>query len=974
MELKPAHFEHFFCAIHGCSPFPWQQALVDRLAETDEWPDVLDLPTGTGKTATLDIAVFHLALRATTLGKAAIRMVLVVDRRLVVDDAYARAKKIESALANGAGATKTERLIIAEVAGSLGHLAERKERPLVARRLRGGVPLESEWARTPTQPTILCSTVDQVGSRLLFRGYGVSDRMKPVHAGLLGQDSLILLDEAHLSQPFWQTLSSLQKIGRAGIQAVLLSATPGFSPKNSFKLTSKDHRHQLLKKRLEASKPTRLYKPFKNQEELARALAKTSSDMANRLREAGVSAPAVGVVVNRVSLARETYNKLIKQRPESDILHILLMIGRSRSVVRDEIVDRQLKPFRTNSAERGAGPLFVVATQCLEVGVDLDLDGLVTQSAPIDALRQRFGRLNRAGRDIRAEGAILALKEDVASKADDPIYGNRIQTTWKELNELGKNGMVDFGIEQVETWKQSSTQNLAALVAPKPNAPVLMPAYLDLWSQTSPIPAADPDVNLFLHGVTNSSADVSLVWRSDLKEQDVKEQNAKALEELISLVPPRPGEILQVPLWTARAWLATDGSTSIESIADVPGKDNSSLIHSGKRRRLAFRWAGCGNQRTKVVGLSELSPGDVLVVPAEYGGCDRFGWVPESVDQVEDVADKAVFHQGYVVRVAPDGVRTNHQWKRLAAILAADMSAERDRIDRLIDAASLAEKEALDHGGQGQEQPIRDVRAGLEEIRKRAQGRITIHRYPEGLTAAGGAIFVAEKGLRGVSWACGASTENDLLSNSSSTIVLLNDHSQHVENWAKSFCSNLGLCADLAEDIALAAFLHDAGKADPRFQVMLCGGHAWNQFDNSVIAKSRRSWDKSAWRRAKLPKRWRHESLSVRMARVHPRFAKAHNPNLILWLIGTHHGFGRPFFNFADDETEINPRPCLGIESGWAAFGLGPESMAFDYDGIDWAGLFERLKEKYGIWRLAQFEAILRLADHRASEEGRGVQ
>ena len=109
-------------------------------------------------------------------------------------------------------------------------------------RLRGGVPLEHDWARTPTQPTILCSTVDQVGSRLLFRGYGVSNRMQPVHAGLLGEDSLILLDEAHLSEPFLQTLQAVHEIGGANVTPVVLTATPGACYERPFQLGLADHR------------------------------------------------------------------------------------------------------------------------------------------------------------------------------------------------------------------------------------------------------------------------------------------------------------------------------------------------------------------------------------------------------------------------------------------------------------------------------------------------------------------------------------------------------------------------------------------------------------------------------------------------------------------------------------------------------------------------------------------------------------
>ena len=98
VDLSPGDFAGFFRSVHGCEPFPWQQALVDRLADSDTWPDVLDLPTGSGKTAALDAAVFHLALRADMPARAALRIALVVDRTLVVDDGFARANRIAEAL------------------------------------------------------------------------------------------------------------------------------------------------------------------------------------------------------------------------------------------------------------------------------------------------------------------------------------------------------------------------------------------------------------------------------------------------------------------------------------------------------------------------------------------------------------------------------------------------------------------------------------------------------------------------------------------------------------------------------------------------------------------------------------------------------------------------------------------------------------------------------------------------------------
>ena len=969
MELRSTDFAGFFRAIHGHAPFPWQQALVDRLAECDEWPDVLDLPTGAGKTAAMDAAVFHLALRVDTPGKAALRIALVVDRRLVVDDAFERAKKIADALKRALEADNAENEIIGTVARRLQGLAGEGAPPLIARRLRGGAPLEHDWARTPTQPTILCSTVDQVGSRLLFRGYGVSDRMKPVHAGLLGINSLILLDEAHLSEPFRQTLKAVQHIGGAGVRTALLSATPGAKTERRFGLLPADRTHPVLKDRLEASKPAALSVvrgKLSAIAEDAKHFAKAACEMAKRLREKDVSPPAVGIVVNRVDLARAVFEALDGR----DISDAALMIGRSREVDRNEIVEK-LDPFRTGAKTRSeAKPLYVVATQCLEVGVDLDLDGLVTQAASLDALRQRFGRLNRAGRPVPAEGAILARSEDIAKKADDPVYGDRIRLTWEALQQLAENGSVDFGVEALPKRLEEAGIDQNGLAAPRADAPVVMPAYLDLWSQTWPRPAADPEVGLFLHGAERASADVSIVWRGDISI----EHPTDGLEEAIRLVPPRAAEAINVPLWAARAWLrqARGDSAPVDKISDAPEREAEIPEAAGNQgsARCAFRWAGPDDPRTGVVRPEKLRTGDMLIVPAEYGGCDPFGWAPDSNDPVKDVADDAAepyWGRRCAVRVARDIVRTDAQWNRLSAVLADDSLTPSDLVDRLLE--SLPSSQTAETDGEPADGPSpRDTWKPLEALR-RAKGRIDI-RLPYGEAQGKGAVLVAERGIKdAASDTAVPTTEDDSASHTSSRPVCLDNHGCRVAGFAKRFARNLGL-DDMADDLRLAAYLHDAGKADPRFQTMLSGGDPWNRPDGPPLAKSGKSRSPGSWTRAGLPKGWRHEALSVRMARAHPRFKDARDPALVLWLIGSHHGWGRPFFDFLDPARAQDLPPCLQVpEWRLAAEEPGPQSLAFEFRGADWPSLFEDLKRRHGIWGLAHLEAILRLADHRASEE-----
>jgi CRISPR-associated endonuclease/helicase Cas3 len=1012
-------------AKQGPEPFPWQaQLLRDWVSGAKGWPEILDLPTSSGKTAALDIAVFHLAMDADKGAerKAPVRIAFVVDRRLIVDDAYQRAKRIQDALADAARNTDAPE-IVCRVAERLGRLAERSERPLLARRLRGGLPREEDWARTPSQPTILCSTVDQVGSRLLFRGYGVSNSMKPVHAGLLGSDCLILLDEAHLSRPFHETLAAVERHrgtserpAAAPFKVAFLTATPGEEPGTRFGLGLKDREHPILRPRLEAPKPARLVETREKsgqpiEDQRAEAVEREVAAALERLSGADDldTQPIIGVVVNRVLRARRIFQRLRDVYSPPDECRpprcdVLLVIGPAREADCTALA-ADLDPIKTgaNEARRQLRrPRIVVATQTVEAGVDLDFDALITEIAPLDALKQRFGRLNRAGRPFVAYAAILAYREDVRpSKGGDPVYGLAAAATWNALQQLAKDRAndsisVDFGISASGTlpWigeilpKQIEA---GGLLASRPDAPVLMPAYVDLWSQTSPVPAADPGISLFLHGPDRSPATVQIVWRADVREVDLREaqtqsQARRRLLELFAAIPPRPAEAIEISLTAARRWLqfpSAERNDAETDFADVPQPDREAEFESHLGRS-AFRWAGPDSDRSGSVHARRLRPNDLIVVPADYGGCDEFGWHPASRNPVRDVADQAAAPfaaRRYALRLTPELIRT-------AARPGEDDAAvaERDRAYAISD--SLAEVIANWRDALGRHRardlvnamraliPPHDTDEGLALLENPRHGRLqAIFPYGEDEEGrARGLVLLAPKGVRGdrlpdEELAGGIpATEDDWQGSLSGDVQTLRQHSEDVRKHAALFVGRAGL-NETASDVARAAYLHDAGKADPRFQALLYGGDWFAVNERKILAKSVPGVGPDAVAKAGLPEHWRHEALSVRIAREHPLFDEAHDKELVLWLIGVHHGYGRPLFPHADPRDDRD-RDLAHIEGERFRLekGAGPQSLAFSVDGWDWAQIFDRLKRRYGVWELARMEAIVRLADHRASE------
>ncbi|HWQ37104.1 MAG TPA: type I-U CRISPR-associated helicase/endonuclease Cas3 [Burkholderiales bacterium] len=982
-------FTAWFRELWKHAPFRWQAMLAERVA-SGHWPQALDLPTASGKTACVDIAVYALAAQADrplAERTAPLRIWFVVDRRIVVDEAFERAQKIAQKLADAESGP------LRETADRLRQLSG-TDRPLAVARLRGGILRDDGWARIPSQPAIITSTVDQLGSRLLFRGYGHSLLAAPIFAGLAANDSLIFLDEAHCAVPFMQTLRAIERYRGpkwaeehipTPFAFVVMSATPPAGIPLDQIFPGRERAEVLddpeLARRLRTSKRAQLIevtapRSRRSGEPQEAAAARMQADRA----EAGADDPLVteavvraggfvrsgklrvAVMVNRVRTAEAVADALRTALGEE--ADVVLLTGRIRPFERDELVERWTPYLRANRPEQPEKPVVVVSTQCLEVGADFSFDALVTECASLDALRQRFGRLARLGSEQPAPAAVLMRGQDAESVEPDPIYGTAIRETWKWLEgqaaetESGTK-VVDFGVEALEV-RVREIEDLSSLLAPAPDAPILLPAHLDLLCQTAPPPHPQPEVSLHLHGRAGPP-EVSVVWRCDLAPDD-----PGTWTETIALCPPVSAEMLQAPLWRVRAWLAERPAADYEARAaasdegDVEGAGEEPETRAAAIRRCLL-WRG--RDRSRVARTADdIAPGDVVVVPAAYGiaGLGQATKAKALGDEGLDLWEPARAGVGHpaAVRLHPAVLAPWLACSPLAELLAVATSRAWDR-EEVQDAIQAV----LDYEPEGEDAPPKPPDWWVELLRRARHGRFEDH-------PAGGLVLVA-RATPGARRAAEPDlfADDDDLASAEDCEVTLGDHTASVARAAVKLAERC-LPAGFRDAFELAARWHDSGKLDARFQLLLHhGDEVAAALSAQPLAKSASVPLSPARRRtireaSGLPANFRHEMLSLQLAE---RFAELPTDDalrdLVLHLVAVHHGHARPFAPVVDDPSP----PGVSGPLGTVHIALGAEARAalVPSHRIDSGApkRFWRLTRRYGWWGLAYLEAVFRLAD-----------
>jgi len=898
-----ASFEHAFAEITGRKPFPWQSALFARLTSVNDEqepdiPAIASIPTGLGKTSV--IAVWLIALsQGMPLPR---RLVYVVNRRTVVDQTTREAERLKAAVEDGK-LPGIDRLAIST--------------------LRGQYADNGAWSADPSRPAVVCGTVDMIGSRLLFAGYRIGFKSRPLHAGFLGQDALLIHDEAHLEPAFQQLVTDIEREQQRErdrhatqpwprLRVMALSATArNESEETSFTLTEEERHppadltalstepiHHVWR-RLKATKALRLH----SIEDEAKELTSTTTDLAF---EHSQSNDAILIFLRSVKMVEETATSLRKRLKQAGLAqHVATLTGTMRGLERDELVNdpvfiRFLPPSdRPDEVTPADGTAYLACTSAGEVGVNLSADHMVCDLTTFDSMAQRLGRVNRFGLrdDTRVDVVVNAKLANAGAGANASPLEKAIGATYSIFRRWIRRSNGQANVSPLNICRSAAGQLRS--FAPAPHILRSSDILFDAWALTSirtTMPGRPP-VAPYLHGVSEwEQPRTSVAWREEvevIKPALIERESQGFLQGLLSDYALKPHELL------------SDRSDRVlkilQDIAKRIGQDADHLTI----------WIVDNQNQIEPITLAELLTGDrqqvlgriehqTLLLPPSAGGISD-GILNGRVAQANDVADQWHDDQNRQRRARlwdgedpPDG---------MALIRTIDTDPDADE-----NAPSQAEVDDATEGGPAT-RPRR--------------------RFWHWYARPADADNPTRASLRPIGW---------------------EHHTNDVVDNARRILAGLDLPQPLHQAVELAAEWHDLGKKRELWQRSIGNPDSADWYAKPGKPESGRRW------RPRHISDYRHEFGSLLdlldvSQTYHERLASLDpdQQDLVLHLIAAHHGRARP--HFTDDEMADPDHPQSFAEEA----------------AIETMRRYARLQRRYGRWGLAYLESLLRAADWAAS-------
>jgi len=609
-------FEPYFNRATGKpTPHGWQRRLATESTCHDK---LIRIPTGFGKTAGVVLAWLWNRVERRD-GTWPRRLVLCLPMRTLVEQTHRE---------------------VAQWLTKVG-LQDRVQ-PHV---LMGGLS-PSEWHLEPEREAILIGTQDMLLSRALNRGYGTGRARWPMEYGLLNVDCLWVMDEIQLMGVGLATSAQIQAFAdqdpghgqslprrtwwmSATLQQSWLGKAPDLT--NAATLPLVDLEPDEKKGDLwEVTKTLRVETcPVADD-----AKAERWADLvvsAHKATNGGVTL-AVANTVKSATLIHAAIGKRKKCDVHVEDVDLRLVHSRFRGQERRRWATEFL---HRDHCGPGANRI-IVATQVVEAGVDISANTLVTEMAPWASLVQRLGRCARYG----GSGEVIVVDRRHSDASAVSLAKDEGERRDKRREADGKIvlpydlGEVEAAAEAIEAVGSSASP--AALEGIAHTRPKLIPRLFpyspihvltrrelrDLFDTGPDLTGADVDISRFVR--EGDERDVTVWWWPVPNG----EQPHRRLR-------PTHDALCRVPIKDAREWLGkgtSEGSPSSEK-AESPAKGPP---RAWVWSYLDGRWEPLRRQR--------IYPGLTILVDAAAGGYDiQIGFtgkasvIPVSREHVRDL-------------------------------------------------------------------------------------------------------------------------------------------------------------------------------------------------------------------------------------------------------------------------------------------------------------------------------------------------